>query len=253
MPDWESWAMVYHSALQEWPTFFCSKYFNKGRGFELIQRLFFLQISKLANFPSIHFRFFFSLNFYSFNCIRFEITGGSCILIGFQQQWFWNHTCDLSSDQIALHSVQLPLFMAWFIRDIPWQQRFFPWHAKNGEKKSEEIVSKSCRACAISRPGVWNSHTVQTGCVTGFSPSCHSRAWTVCTSAGQNGSRLIKMAGEEIGLQLRSKAILLHLSRMLNRILTWFLFTPFFACQDKPLLSECKRQYLSTKWVFQLV
>ena len=40
--------------------------------------------------------------------------------------------------------------------------RGFSWHAKNGEKRitSEEIGSKSCWACAISRPaGVWNRHT----------------------------------------------------------------------------------------------
>ena len=52
------------------------------------------------------------------------------------------------------------------------------WHVKNGEKRkpSEEIVSKSCRVYAMSRPGIWTSHTGQTGCVTGFSPSRHYRA-----------------------------------------------------------------------------
>ena len=62
----------------------------------------------------------------------------------------------------------------------------------------------------ISRPGVWTTHTGQTGCVTGFSPSRHSRACTVCISAGQNGARLIKMAREEIGLQAHSKVVLRH-------------------------------------------
>ena len=52
----------------------------------------------------------------------------------------------------------------------------------------------------MSSPGVWTSHTGQTGCVTGFSPLRHSRALTVCISTGQNGARLIKMAREEIGL-----------------------------------------------------
>ena len=62
----------------------------------------------------------------------------------------------------------------------------------------------------MSRPGVWTSHTGHTSCVTGFSPSRHSRAQTVCISTGQNGARLTKMAREEIGLQPRSQVILHH-------------------------------------------
>ena len=71
-------------------------------------------------------------------------------------------------------------------------------------------MSKSCWIYAINRPGVWTSHTGQTGCVTGFSPLRHSCAWTVCISADQNGASLIKMAREEIGLQPRSTVILRH-------------------------------------------
>ena len=56
--------------------------------------------------------------------------------------------------------------------------RGFSWHAKKGEKRktSEEIMSKFCSVCAISRPGVWTRLTGQTGCVTGFSTSRHSPA-----------------------------------------------------------------------------
>ena len=109
--------------------------------------------------------------------------------------------------------------------------RGFSWHAKNEEERkntSEEIVSKSCWVCAINRPGVWTSHTCQTGCLTDFSPSRHSRTRTVCISAGQNGSRLIKMAREDIGLQPRSKVILHHTQQDFDTISSEvFLFSQF--------------------------
>ena len=105
--------------------------------------------------------------------------------------------------------------------------------AGDKRKTSEDIVSKSCWARAISYPGVWTSHTSQTGCVSGFSPSRHSRVWTVCLSAGQNGARLIKMAREEIGLQPRSKVILRHAQQDFDTISSEL----FFASQEKPLSS----------------
>ena len=119
----------------------------------------------------------------------------------------------------------------------------FSWRAKNGEKRktSEEIVSKSCRVCATTRPGVWTCQTGQTGCVTGFSPSCHSRAWTVCISAG-----LITMAREEIGLQPRSKVKLRHAQQDFDTISSEaFFFFPFFACKEKLLLSGYMIVYIS--------
>ena len=115
------------------------------------------------------------------------------------------------------------------------ENRGFSWHAKNWEKRktSQEIVSKSCWVCAMNRPVVWTSHTGETGCVTGFSPLPHSCAWTVCISADQN-----EMAREEIGLQPRSKVILRHAQQDFDTISPEaFLFSPFFACQGKPLLS----------------
>ena len=112
--------------------------------------------------------------------------------------------------------------------------RGFKFHAKNGEKRktSEEIVSKSYWACAISRPGVWTSHTGQTGCVAGFSTLRHSRAWTVCISAGQNSARLIKWQEKRFGssLVLKLYCVILHAYHsILNRILTRFLQRFFFS------------------------
>ena len=60
----------------------------------------------------------------------------------------------------------------------------------------------------------------------------------MCISADQNGARLIKMTREEIGLQLRSKVILRHTEQDFDTMSSEvFLFSPFFACQGKPLLS----------------
>ena len=107
--------------------------------------------------------------------------------------------------------------------------RGFSCHTKNGEKR------KTSGVCAINRPGVWTSHIGQTGCVTGFSPSCHSRAWTVCISAGQNGKRLIKMAREEIGLQLVLKLYWVMLNRILTRYLQRLFFCLLFSCAKENL------------------
>ena len=62
----------------------------------------------------------------------------------------------------------------------------------------------------------------------------------MCISAGQNGARLIKMAREEIGLQLRYKVdILRHAQQDFDTMSSEvFLFSPFFACQGKPLLYQ---------------
>ena len=47
------------------------------------------------------------------------------------------------------------------------------------------------------------------------------------------------MAREEIGIQPRSKVILRHAQQCFDTISSEvFLFSPFFACQGKPLLSE---------------
>ena len=96
------------------------------------------------------------------------------------------------------------------------------------------MVSKSCWVCTINRPRVWTSHTGQTGCVTGFSPSCHSGAWAVCISAGQNDACLIKVAREEIGFQTRSKVILRHAQQDFDTISSeLFLFSPIFRVPGK--------------------
>ena len=105
---------------------------------------------------------------------------------------------------------------------LPWYQRFSLAHEKWRElrKTYEEIVTKSCWACAISHPGVWTSRTGQTaGCVTGFSPlhQYHSRTWTVCLTADQNGARLNEMAREEIELKPHSKVILCQVQLQFQR------------------------------------
>ena len=107
----------------------------------------------------------------------------------------------------------------------------FSWHAKNGEKRktSEEIVWISCWVCAISRPRVWTSHTGQTGCVTGFSLSRHSRAWTVCISAGQNGAALSKWPEKRLGSSLVRKLHCVMLNRILTRYLQKFFFSLHFS------------------------
>ena len=61
----------------------------------------------------------------------------------------------------------------------------------------------------------------------------------MCISADQNGTRLIKMAREEIGLRPRSKVMLRHAQQDFDTISSEvFLFSPVFACRGKPLLSE---------------
>ena len=135
----------------------------------------------------------------------------------------------------------------------------FFWHAKNGEKRktSEEIVSISCWVCAISRPGVWTSYT---DCVTGFSLSRHSRAWTVCISASQNGARLIKIPREEIGPSLVLKLHCVMLNRILTRYLQRFFFSHLFSrarenlCHQGSLLCTCMCVFsLNNSIVYTLV
>ena len=82
---------------------------------------------------------------------------------------------------------------------------------------------------------VWTCHTGQTGCVTGFSSSRHSRARTVCISAGQNMQ--CPSYQEEIGLQPRSKVVASHAQQDFDTISSEVFLLPFFACQEKPLLS----------------
>ena len=157
---------------------------------------------------------------------------------------WWN--CTLITSRVKRLIWDMQVLIQWYHDD----RGFSSWHAKKGEKRktSEEFVSKSCWVCAVSFPAVWTSHTGQTGCMTGFSPSRHSRAWTVCISAGQNGARLMKMAREEIGLKPRSKVIFCHAQQDFDTISSEvFLFSPYFACQGKPLLSG----YLSGFWKVQ--
>ena len=123
----------------------------------------------------------------------------------------------------------------------------FSWHAKNGEKwkASEEIVSKSCWVCAISRPfpGVWTSDIVQTGCVTGLSPppppppasffrmSCVHICWPKRCPPYQNGQRR-----EWVPASFLSYIVSCS-TRHWHDIFRGFLCFPFFACQGKSLLS----------------
>ena len=113
-------------------------------------------------------------------------------------------SCQRCSNRFE-YLVQVPRFCTLITEVFPATRKM-----ERKEKISAEIVSKFCWVCAITRPGVRTSHSGQTGCVTGFRPSRHSRTWAVRISTGQNGTRLIKMAREEIGLQPRSKSILCH-------------------------------------------
>ena len=79
----------------------------------------------------------------------------------------------------------------------------------------------------------YGSHTGQTGCVIGFSPSHHSHTWTVCKSAGQNGACFIKMAREEIGLQPRSKVILRHAQQDFDTTSSKVFLLPIFRVPGK--------------------
>ena len=74
----------------------------------------------------------------------------------------------------------------------------------------------------------------------------------MCISAGQNGARLIKIAREEIGLEPRSKVTLRHAQQDFDTISSEvFLFSPFFACQGKPLSSGYfQPQVLIKKYIF---
>ena len=96
-------------------------------------------------------------------------------------------------------------------------------------ERKEEIVSKSYWVCAISRQGVWTSHTGQTGCAAGFNPSRHSRAWTVCISAGQNGARLIEWLEKRMGSSLVLKLYWVMLNRILTRYIQRFFFSLHFS------------------------
>ena len=132
--------------------------------------------------------------------------------------------------------------------------RGFSWPMKNGEKRktSEEIMSKSCWVWAISRPGVWTSHTGQTGCVTGFSLSCHSWAWTVSISAGQNRARLSKWPEKRFGSNLILKLYYIMFNRILTQYLQRFFFSPFILSQEKPHVIRviyCLRLKLKTALV----
>ena len=110
-------------------------------------------------------------------------------------------------------------------------------------------MSKSCWVCAISRPGVWTSRTGQTGCVTSFSPSRHSCTWTVYISTGQNGARLIKMAGEEIGLQPRSKVILSQCSTEFWHDIFRSFSSLHFSCARKNLSCQGNVSPISEAWL----
>ena len=110
-------------------------------------------------------------------------------------------------------------------------------------------MSKSCWVCAISRPGVWTSHTGQTGCVTSFSHSRHSCTWTVYISTGQNGARLIKMTGEEIGLQPRSKVILSQCSTEFWHDIFRSFSSLHFSCARKNLSCQSNVAPISEAWL----
>ena len=105
----------------------------------------------------------------------------------------------------------------------------FSSYAKNLERKSsEEIVSKSCWACAISRPlGVLTRHTGQTGCVTG--------AWTMCLSAGQSVPTLSKWPEKRLGSSLVLKFYCVILNRIFTRYLQSFFFSLHFSSAKKNL------------------
>ena len=114
----------------------------------------------------------------------------------------------------------------------------FSRHAKNGEKRktSEEIVLKSWWVRAISHPGVWTSHTGQTGSVTSFSPLRHSCTWAVCISAGQNMvPALSKWPEKRLGSSLVLKLYCIMLNRILTRYLQRFFISLHFSLSRENL------------------